>query len=167
MLKLVLKRLALTITIVFLCYTLIILSSFLLALLNDTLQASKTLRSIITYAICFIGSAAFIFDLKLHNKQVLQAYSEHWLEGKYNLRNNCLFVIKSKEFLANLIVLNLISVPLEIYMGISSKTPPLQLIFSILLYFALQNLVLIILDILLWLIVFSKWNKKLDKVSDD
>ncbi len=161
MLKLMLKRLALTITIVFLCYTLIILSSFLLALLNDTLEVSKTLRSIIIYATCFVGSAAFVFDLKLHNKQVQQTYSEYLLEVNYNFRNNCLFVIKSKEFIANLIVLNCISLPLEIYMVLSSKTPPLQLIFGILLLFVLQSLALIILDISLWLIVFLIWNKNI------
>ena len=167
MFKLVLKKAALAIVVAALCYILIYFCAFLFLATKRVLDLTAQGRQIITYIICFIASVILILDLKLHNKQVKQEFFDNFHQKEYSIKNNFIFIWKSKGHWASLVVMNCILLFLEIAFGIHAQESALYIAGSVFALLIMQTFILSIFDCILWLIVFFFWKKKFNIESDN
>ncbi len=165
MLKLILKRFLIAGGLFIFFIILIYTCAYLYTALVTSFPVFKPFMMALTYALCVLGSLGFVLALKLDNKQVLRRYSEHLLTTHTSFKNDCLFVLKSKEHLASLIVVNCIFVPTELSIAIRENIPVLPLIVGTLLLIVAQTTVFSVLDCLLWLLAFRLKGKKKAKKS--
>ena len=165
MLKLMLKRFLIAGAIFIFCILLIYLCGYFYIILTASFPALKPLMMALTYILCVLGPIIFVLALKMDNRAFLGRYSEHLLTNQKSFKNDWLYIVKSKEHLASLIVFNCIFVPMEISVALSSKTPVIPLIIGTLLLIVVQTTVFSALDCLLWMLTFYLKGKKKKKTS--
>lgn len=165
MLKLILKRFLIAVGICVFCVVLMYICAYLYIVVTASFPVMKPVMKALTYILCVIGPLCFVLFLKVDNTHFLGRYSEHLLETEKSFKNDCLFVLKSKEHLATLIVVNCIFVTMEISVALSNKIPALPLIIGTLLLIVAQTAFFSVLDCLLWMLAFYLKGKRKKKTS--
>lgn len=163
MLKLMLKRFLIAGAIFIFCILLIYLCGYFYIILTASFPALKPLMMALTYILWVLGPIIFVLALKMDNRAFLGRYSEHLLTNQKSFKNDCLFVLKSKEHIASLIVVNCIFVPMEMSVALNAHIPALALIVGTLLLIAMQTTVFSALDCLLWILTFYLKGKRKKK----
>lgn len=165
MLKLMLKRFLIAVGIFVFCVVLMYICAYLYTVVTASFPVMIPVMKALTYILCVVGALSFVLFLKVDNKHFLGRYSEHLLTTEKTLKNDWLYIVKSNEHLASLIVFNCIFVPMEISVALSSKTPVIPLIIGTLLLIVVQTTVFSALDCLLWMFAFYLKGKKKKKTS--
>lgn len=160
MLKLMLKRFILSGVIFLLCLVIIYSCAYIFVAIDENIPNMKPLMQTLTYILCGIGTITFVFILKMRNIEVRARYLEHLETTQMSFKNDCLFVLKSQEHLASLIVVNCIFVPIELSSGLNGNWPVLAIIFGSLLMILGHNIAFVVLDCALWLLTFALKCKK-------
>lgn len=163
MLKLMLKRFLIAGAIFIFCILLIYLCGYFYIILTASFPALKPLMMALTYILCVLGPIIFVLALKMDNRAFLGRYSEHLLTNQKSFKNDCLFVLKSKEHIASLIVVNCIFVPMEMSVALNGNIPALPLIIGTLLLIAVQSVIFSTVDCLLWILTFYLKGKRKKK----
>ena len=154
--KLMLKRFILSGAIFILCLVII----YACAYIYNYIPNLRPIMKALTYVLCAIGSLVFVFILKMRNFSVQNRYFEYMDSKQKSFKNNCLFVLKSKEHLASLLVVNCIFIPTEISIALKANWSVPVAIFYTLLMILAQNIVFIAADCLLWVLTFALKGKK-------
>ena len=165
MLKLILKRFLIAVGIFVFCVVLMYICAYLYTVVTASFPVMMPVMKALTYILCVIGALSFVLFLKVDNTHFLGRYSEHLLETKKSFKNDCLFVLKSKEHLATLIVVNCIFVPMELSAALNANLNIFLVILRTLLLFVAHNVVFIMLDCLLWMLAFYLKGKRKKKTS--
>lgn len=163
MLKLMLKRFLIAGAIFIFCILLIYLCGYFYIILTASFPALKPLMMALTYILCVLGPIIFVLALKMDNRAFLGRHSEHLLTTQKSFKNDCLFVLKSKEHIASLIVVNCIFVPMELSAALNANLNIFLVILRTLLVFIVHNIVFILLDCLLWIFAFYLKGKRKKK----
>lgn len=163
MLKLMLKRFLIAGAIFIFCILLIYLCGYFYIILTASIPALKPLMMALTYILCVLGPIIFVLTLKMDNRAFLGRYSEHLLTTEKTLKNDWLYIVKSNEHLASLIVVNCIFVPMEMSVALNGNIPALPLIIGTLLLIAVQTVIFSTVDCLLWILTFYLKGKRKKK----
>jgi len=165
MLKLILKRFLIAGGIYLVYLISILTGAYLIFVISASFPAVKSVMIPLTYVLGTLCSLVFVLVLKLDNRKFLTAYSEHLLTAQKSFKQDCLFILKSKEHHASLIVVNCIFVPMGMSAALNAHIPALVLIVGTLLLIAIQTTVFSALDCLLWMLAFYLKGKKKKKTS--
>jgi len=163
MLKLMLKRFLIAGAVFIICVLCFFLCGYLYTVFTASFPAIKPIMVALTYVLCVLVPMVSVLALKMDNRAFLRRYSEHLLTTPKTFKNDCLFVLKSKEHLASLIVVNCIVVPMELSAAANVNLNIFLVILRTLLLFIAHNIVFISLDCLLWMLTFYLKGKRKKK----
>ena len=124
------------------------------------LKNMKSLMMALTYVLCVVVSLVFVFVTKLQNNAAYNQYCEHLEDTEKSFKNDFLYILKSKEHMASLIVANCILIPAELSAGLNANWNVALVILCAALMFVVHNIVFIATDCLLWMLAFRLKGKK-------
>ena len=163
MLMLILKRFLIAGGIYLVYLISILTGAYLIFVISASFPAVKSVMIPLTYVLGTLCSLVFVLVLKLDNRKFLTAYSEHLLTAQKSFKQDCLFILKSKEHHASLIVLNCIFIPMEISIALNMNIPVLPLVIGTLALIVVQSALFCVLNCLLWMLAFYLKGKRKKK----
>ena len=159
MAKLVLKKIGVFIAMLFLSFIAIYICAFIFEQIKSLVDFSPKASSIITGFITMVVLIGYAYQIKVENKAVKIKFNEE-KSNLVSFLSKIKFILISKNYIGNVIALNIILLPFEIAVGISEKTSLLPLIMGAITLFLYQTIFFTITDIIFSLIVFSVWNRR-------
>lgn len=82
------------------------------------------------------------------------------MKDKYSLKKDLLYILKSKEFISEILATLTVCIPLFLWTGFKSGTSFLPFVFATFVLSVVSLLLMIIFDIPIWIIVHNRWIKE-------
>ncbi len=156
MFKLYLKKLLWCIIFLMIFVFIYFLSFNLLYTVSNFFKDKNILQQIILFGIPFICSLVFLYYLRVNNKKFKTEYSS---TDEHSFLKDVAFILKSKNFICEILAFNTFGVPFLIWIGTSENAPLISLIIGTLLLILLSSLAFGTIDLLIWLFVCKEWVK--------
>lgn len=119
-------------------------------------------RLLLQYAMILVAlliTLLIILIARVCSRHKKEEYLELRKDTKYTLKEDLWFILKSKDFTAEILVTLTVCLPLFIMTGINSGTAFLPFVFATFVLTVLSLILLCVFDLPIWLIVHNKWNK--------
>lgn len=154
MFKLYLKKLLWCIIFLMIFVFIYFLSFNLLYTVSNFFKDKNILQQIILFGIPFICSLIFLCYLRINNKKFK---TEYLSTDEHSFLKDIYFILKSKNFICEILAFNTFLIPLFVFIGISENFPLIPFIVGTILLILLSNLPFVIVDLLIWFLICKKW----------
>lgn len=139
------------------CLILIFLAIYLvgfsiLSVITNLLVISRIIFICIATICCLI----IIYHLRSKNIPLQREYLE---TQNTSFLTNVVYILKSKHYIAELLALETLYIPICIYAAVSTNTPILPFVFGTLLLIIISTILFSLVDIVIWLIVYKSWER--------
>lgn len=114
---------------------------------------------IILFGIPALGSLFFLYCIRIGNREKRTQYVNDLRDDRFAVLKDVLYIIKSKDYMAEILALHTIALPLFLFAGINEKTPLIPFLLGTIALIAISSIVFSIVDISLWLLVHKSWLK--------
>lgn len=158
MIKLYFKKLFLALLLFLTTFSALFVSFYLCYIITYSLEIKDLLSRTISIITTSVFNLIFWYRFRLKNSVNREKYLSV-LDGEFVVKKDIILILKSKDYIAEILALLTLDLPLSLYAGIAEKTPFFPLVIGTLLLIIISVISFSIIDIPLWLLVHKKWAK--------
>lgn len=139
------------------CFIVVFLAIYLIGFSISSVLTNLVVVCRIVF-LCIATMICLIIAYKLRVKNI--AAKTKYITTNNTFLKDIIYTLKSREYIAELISLETICIPIFVYGAISENTPFVPFIVGTLALILVSILAFSLVDILLWLLVYRRWKKK-------
>ena len=125
-------------------------------IITHSLEIGGLLTRTISIIATSVFNLIFWYRFRLKNSVNREKYLSVF-DGKFILKKDIILILKSKDYITEILALLTLDLPLSLYAGIAVKTPFFPLVIGTLLLIIISVVSFSIIDITLWLLVHKRW----------
>lgn len=158
MIKLYFKKIFLALLLFLTTFSALFVSFYLCYIITYSLEIKDLLSRTISIIATLVFNLIFWYRFRLKNSVNREKYLSVF-DGKFILKKDIILILKSKDYIAEILALLTLDLPLFLYVGIAVKTPFFPLVIGTFLLIIISVVSFSIIDITLWLLVHKRWAK--------
>ncbi len=115
---------------------------------------------VILFGILLVEGVLFGYLIRVDNKEKYKQYIQNKTVNGFSFIRDIRYILKSKDYVLEVLVWVTLAFPLLITIGVLNKTPILPLIIGSMILTLIAIFIFSVVDIFIWLLVHRNWAKR-------